>query len=456
MANNRRKSNGLTITQVLGGVAAAGGIVAIGATALGAGSRSANVTLPNQIDSTEVAKIIKNDPVAFRFLRGDDGKNGNDGIDGVDNINFLFKEKDPTGLQYQQTDTIDHDIVYVLSKDNRSFAGFHNNLGVFTAVNPSQSNHILKLDTSKDFTVMFYVDSLFGSLNNYSLPKFETLAGVQIATLLSVETVKAAKGTFFVMRMKSGVFEVVSSPNAAIPESHDVIVLPENNTQVVALTEVSAKNVTIVLNQNSKYLADGTTPNHTLRVLPTVENLFFVIENNLFSTTTWCIPKVVNDADIVVEYYGSTTNSINRTWWESRYTGKTVRYKKYSNTSWGYIDSNTFTDILTRTATLVTADFQGTLMQNSIYAFTGSADLTVNLSTIKANLVKNRIYTIVNELAATKQLTVNLGEIPFNYTTATSLIVKRMDGSVSISPETTEFKGSLRFYVNNANKFVIL
>lgn len=101
MANRRNNGNGgLTALKVIGGIAAAGSVAALAGAAIG-GNRSANVTLPNQIDAKEVAKIMQANPEAFLFLRGADGTPAPQPV--VYNIqegrNITFSTTNPTNDQ---------------------------------------------------------------------------------------------------------------------------------------------------------------------------------------------------------------------------------------------------------------------------------------------------------------------------------------------------------------------
>jgi hypothetical protein len=86
----------------------------------------------------------------------------------------------------------------------------------------------------------------------------------------------------------------------------------------------------------------------------------------------------------------------------------------------------------------------------------GNGNSTINIGAMKATLLPNAIYTIVNAKPNTgNTVTVQFGEIPQNYQTLQNFVIKRGDGSTSISPENSEFKNSLKFILNEANKFIV-
>jgi len=90
----------------------------------------------------------------------------------------------------------------------------------------------------------------------------------------------------------------------------------------------------------------------------------------------------------------------------------------------------------------------------NLYSY-ASYDKIINID--KSTLAINRIYTIINasELVG-KIVTVNFGEIPNNYQTLSSFVIKRKSEEVIITAEQGEFKGSLQFFVDWSNNIIIV
>lgn len=455
MAKSRRNNGGFTAGQIIGGIAAAGSIVALGATVAN-GQRSANVSLPNQIDSTEVAKIIKNDPQAFQFLRATDGINGTNGIDGM----RVLSKTDITGQITITDEVVQSDIFYVLTGGNYTTTQTSYN-GVVTVLPSASNTHILKFDTTKSYKIVFYVNDDFGNSHSYEMPKLQSLAGVDLvgagavpfSTLVPKATVKAAKGTFFVMSVKNGILALDTTINVSIPYSFISTKQPGYHSAdaTQSITQTLVNNGTIQVDNFSVKTSTGARGN-IIKIGNNVDSfvLKFSPLIDAMDKTTFNMPDLQKQDGTPLPLLFNDPFLLT---WDLTFD-EIRRYNNNSTVTFTKLPDGTFEAYSDASYFNLGTSFS---VSKPINIIKGTDNVTITGMLADPSFLKDYIYEVVNCLDATKTVTINFGAVPQGYTAATSIVIKRMDTSTTIAPEQTEFKGSVRFlYSSELNKFIVI